>query len=357
MREIDQTTAEQYLRDSGRIGANQHVGVRALTGGVSNVVLLVTHESEVTPRSFVLKQARGRLRVAEPWYCSVERIWRETDVLTACARLLEPLQTVASGLHPAVPSILFEDRANYLFAMSAVSPSPQVWKSLLLAGEIQPEVAVASGRLMAALHAGSWGDATLARELADREYFDQLRVDPYYRHLARRDSTLSGAIDRLVDSLSRHACGLVHGDFSPKNLLVTPDRSALTLVDFEVGHYGDIAFDIGFFLSHLVLKTFRSGRGWRPMLELISQFWAVYRPLMAARLERDELESLEARGLLHLSACGLARLDGKSPVEYLPDDALRDTIRRLFRQTLESPSDHWDAWERRLVACLPDGES
>ena len=46
---------------------------------------------------------------------------------------------------------------------------------------------------------------------------------------------------------------LVHGDFSPKNLLVSGDR--LVIIDCEVAWYGDPAFDLAFLLNHLCLKA------------------------------------------------------------------------------------------------------
>ncbi len=381
MQEIDDTTVAAYLRSSGRIGSDEAVRARTLTGGVSNVVLWIERPGPVgmapgepdatrsavrkapgdpareqpLPRTFVIKQARGRLRVAEPWFCSVERIWREMDVLDVCSRLLtdesRERETAPVPLRPVTPRLLFEDRANYLFAMSAVDPAHRVWKSELLAGRPSLEVAEASGRLLGTLHAATWHDPRLSAELADDQYFDLLRVDPYYRHLARRDPSLAAAMERLENSLRQHPCGLVHGDFSPKNLLVTEDT--LTLVDFEVGHYGDVAFDLGFFLSHLVLKTFHAERRWGDMLPLIQHFRETYRGRMSVRLSDEELRSLETRGLLHLAGCGLARLDGKSPVEYLRDEALRATIRRTFRAALESPLPDWPAWEEHLVKSLP----
>jgi 5-methylthioribose kinase len=367
MRELDATTAAAYLRDVGWLPPGEVVDVRELAGGVSNIVLLVRRDQNP---DFVLKQARERLRVAEPWFCGVERIWREADVLRICRSLLDRVPA-DGGWQIGVPRILNEDRANYVFAMEAAAPTHQVWKSQLLAGVCDPAVAEAAGRLLAGLHAHSWRDGELASQLEDRQFFEQLRVDPYYRHLARHAPALHPAIDRLIDSLQQHRCGLVHGDFSPKNLLLdtvrTRHKSAETvpesdcslmenerlwLVDCEVGHYGDVAFDVGFFLSHLVLKTFRAGEQWPAMLALIQRFWTAYRGGLGRQLSDLEIRGVESRGMEHLAGCGLARLDGKSPVEYLTDAGLRDRLRKMFRAMLREPPVSWTSWEPQLRSHL-----
>ncbi len=240
---IDASNAEDYLRHTGRIAPDETVRVRELAGGVSNVVLLVSRTTG-EPR-FVVKQVREQLRVPEPWYCSIERIWREVDVLEVCHRALA--ETSAVGLPPgeptiAVPRVLFCDRDNYLFAMSAV-PDHEVWKAQLLRGEICLATAAACGRLLGTIHAATWQQPDVAQRLGDTSFFDALRLDPYYRHVARSHADVAPALQRLVASLAEHPRCLVHGDFSPKNILV--HRGGLTLVDFEVGHFGDPAFDLG----------------------------------------------------------------------------------------------------------------
>jgi tRNA A-37 threonylcarbamoyl transferase component Bud32 len=298
----------------------------------------VVRVSRARGDDLILKQARGQLNVAEPWFCSVKRVWREIDVLRECERLLSHDQ--ADGdFQVETPRFLFEDRENYLYAMSAAPADHIVWKSELLAGVARRDVAAACGRLLGRLHAGSWNDAGLARRLDDRTFFDDLRLDPYYRQVAKVHSELAPALEQLIADVWRERHCLVHGDFSPKNLLVYDRR--LILIDFEVGHYGDPAFDLGFFLTHLLLKTFYHVPRHEPYFELTDSFWASYRKEMAQAVSPRDFDALVGRGILNLAGCSLARLDGKSRIEYLNDNSRRDAVRELCRQIFATRPHQW----------------
>lgn len=346
-----------YLRRSGRLAPDEAVEVRELTGGVSNVVLYV-RRLHAAGGDLVVKQAREQLRVAQPWFSPLERIWREVDVMRWCHRLLATErgangdsadETTATALSPALPAattpeILWEDRKQFCFAMSAAPPNHTTWKARLLAGEFDTAIAAACGTLLGTLHGRSWGQPELAEALGDRRLFDDLRLDPYYRTVARQYPQFAEPLLRLVDSVADHAVALTHADFSPKNLLVYP--GGLMMVDFETGHYGDPAFDLGFFLSHLVLKTHyhaaRDGRSAAECKALIATFWQHYLPQLPEQVSSKEKNALVARGIQHLAGCAWARLDGKSPVDYLGDVPSRDAIRRACQTILGDDVTQWD---------------
>ncbi len=341
MRLIDQESAEGYLRESGRILPDEVVRVRELSGGVSNMVLMVERPQHPGDE-FVIKQALAQLRTAQPWFSSIERIWREAEVLSACTLLLDKASS-RSGTAPLArtPRILFEDREQYLFAMTAASRPNAVWKQDLLAGTVDPQIATACGRLLGTLHAESWLDSNMERQFGDRTLFDELRIDPFYRTLATNRPEARPAIESLIASLAAHPRSLVHADFSPKNLLVF--EGGLMMVDFETGHYGDPAFDLGFFLSHLVLKACRAMPGHAAYLNLSAEFARAYDEVMATKIGAQELAELWARGILNFAGCGWARLDGKSPVDYLVDPVRRDVMRQLFREVFRTEPSDWPA--------------
>ncbi len=162
----------------------------------------------------------------------------------------------------------------------------------------------------------------IAEKLGDRELFMQLRVDPYYRTLASARPEAQAPIDALIASLEDHPRALVHADFSPKNMLLFDEgeREDLMLVDFETGHYGDPAFDLGFFLSHLVLKACYHLPDHARYLDLTQEFQKTYDSRLLPRIGEAELTALWTRGVQNFAGCAWARLDGKSPVEYLRDE-------------------------------------
>ena len=127
---------------------------------------------------------------------------------------------------------------------------------------------------MGTLHAESWQNTDIAARLGDRSLFDQLRIDPYYRTLAEARPDARAGIERLLASVDASPRSLVHADFSPKNLLIF--SGGLLMVDFETGHFGDPAFDLGFFLSHLLLKSVLHRARWMEFVDLSRAFWKTY---------------------------------------------------------------------------------
>lgn len=303
---------------------------------------------------FVLKQARERLRVKDEWLCPVERIWREVEVLGLCGRLLETRNAKCGiwnghSFDAEVPQVLWEDRENYVYAMTAAPEAHRTWKEMLLSGEVDVSrhLAVACGRLVGQLHVASWNDQEIAGCLDDRTYFERLRVDPYYRQIGRVHADLAPAIEKLIESVWQHRYSLVHGDFSPKNLLVWPGH--VMLIDFEVGHYGDGAFDLGFFMTHLVLKSVWAGERGGEYLGIADQFWQSYAAAVRPGIGAEEWMALEQRAMWNLAGCMLARVDGKSRVEYL-SPAQQQFVRELSRGWIGSPPKSWKEAQAVLSA-------
>jgi 5-methylthioribose kinase len=189
------------------------------------------------------------------------------------------------------------------------------------------------------MHAGTIGHPALATNLlADTAVFDELRIEPFYRAIARVHPDIGPRVEALIASMAAvpRRC-FVHADFSPKNILV--HARGLTLVDFETAHAGDPAFDLGFFLSHLLLKAIRAAPGGiDPYLRLTRAFWQAY--LDRAGNPVDDAD-LVRRANTHASACALARIDGTSPVDYL-DERDRRAARRFAVAALRAGPATWD---------------
>src|SRR5260370_28656875 len=176
MEQLNIENATGYLKRRG-IGISEPA-IFELGGGVSNTVLLVESDTH----RFVLKQALGKLRVQQEWLADQSRIFRESAAL----RKLNPYFPEGS-----LPAVLFEDRDNFTFAMSAAPCGSVCWKDLLLKGEIHIETAERVGELLALMASVSWRAPGWAAEFGDQTIFGQLRIDPYYRATARKRPGLS----------------------------------------------------------------------------------------------------------------------------------------------------------------------
>lgn len=352
MEKIDVFTLLDYFRGTGQSGLSRlglsrvdldRCAVTELAWGVSNIVLRV----DAPHTSFVVKQSREKLRTKIDWFSGIERIWREIDVMRVLDSLLPP---------GTVPRVLYEDRDNYLFAMEAVEADHRVWKAELLDGQFDAGIAEQLARYLAAIHRGSSNLPEVATEMSDRTNFDELRLDPFYRHMARHSEDLADPLNSLIeDTLARLDC-LVLADFSPKNILLT--RSGPVLVDFETGHYGDPGFDIGFFLSHLLLKAVRHVDRLAEIIELPRRFWTEYAdrirddPAPGWLSESARSSSYERQCVRHLGACMLSRVDGKSRVDYLTESWQPDLVREFCSRLLIEPVDSIDDSFDQLVDLL-----
>jgi 5-methylthioribose kinase len=327
MLELNADNLRSYLRNRSGL-VPQTIRVDALGGGVSNIVLRV----ETPERAFVLKQSRPQLRTRDLWLSDLDRIYREQEVM----QVLHPI------LPEFVPEILFADRPNYAFAMSAAPADHRVWKQMLLAGDVDLSLGERTGAVLGRIHQATAENPSLVESFRDHTAFIQLRVDPFYRRVQERRPEVADAVEPLVAQMLSLKEALCHGDYTPKNLLIHGD--GFTLVDYETAHFGDPTMDIGLFLCHLVLKAFHRPDERSRYFDLTRAFCRGY----GAQARFRPPVELQARGIGHFGACVLARIDGTSPVDYLPHEPVREAVRRLGRRVL------WDrptSWETVLAQC------
>ncbi len=306
--ELDDRNLGPYLRDRGVAPPGGDVTVCELSGGVSNVVLLAEWEGG----GVVVKQSLARLRVAVEWLFDRSRIYVER----AC------LDVLAQRLPEAAPSVVFADDPEYVFGMTVAPPGGEVWRDVLAAGRFEAGTTAQAARLLGRLQGQTAADPDLARQFDDRMPLIQGRVDPFHRHVAAVHPDLAPAIGREVDRLLATRTVLVHGDYSPKNVIAYPDR--VLLLDCEVAHWGDPAFDPAFLLCHLLLDGCRH-RDERATGNARA-FWAAYRDA-GGRAESD------AAVVAELGCILLARADGKSPLPGLDHDT-RAAVRAAGRALL-----------------------
>ena len=319
------------LRRMGLLRTGESARLTPLTGGVSSDISLV----EASERRFCVKRALPRLKVAATWEAPVERNAAEAAYMRA----------VAGWLPRAVPRILGEDRKAGWFAMDYLAPEDHpLWKAQLLAGIIEPDFAAAVGRDLAIIHARSAADPGVPAAFANDDTFEAIRIEPYLRATGRPHPELASRFDELAQMTLTTKRVLVHGDVSPKNIL--RGSAGPVFLDAECAWFGDPAFDLAFCLNHLLLKGAREGAD-RP------RYGAAFSALADAYLagvDWESVDDLEARAAALLPALFLARVDGKSPVEYLTRESERAAVRRSAAPLIANPPrrlmDVADAWER-----------
>jgi hypothetical protein len=294
--------------------------VEPLTGGVSSDIVRVTLSDG---RAFCAKRALAQLKVAATWEAPLERNHYEIAWLRRAGQIVPG----------AAPEVIAEDRAHGIALLEYLPPSDYtLWKSDLLAGKADPDVPLRVASALGRIHAATLNDAAAAAEFPTDHLIDALRFDPYLRAIATRYPELAPHILRTMDRSRRTHLALVHGDVSPKNILVSVDDGHPVLLDAECAWYGDPAFDAAFCLNHLVLKSIHL-----PPLGpiLVAQADGFVRTWLS-HFPTDLQAEIEARTAALLPCLMLARIDGKSPVEYLSEQA-RETMRQLAIPLIRQP--------------------
>jgi aminoglycoside phosphotransferase (APT) family kinase protein len=312
----DPTALLAYLRQTGRIAPAEQPRIRILQGGVSNRTVWVERASG---QAWVLKQALAKLRVPVDWFSSPERVHREALGLVWLGRLAPP---------GSITPLQFEDREQHLLAMQAVPQPHQNWKTVLLAGQICSDHVRQFATLLATIHREAYARADLAEMFGDRSFFESLRLEPYYGYSAQQAPAAAPFLESLIRETLACRITLVHGDYSPKNILI--HRGRLVLLDHEVIHYGDPAFDLGFSLTHVLGKAHHLPALRREFASAAREYWRVYMESLGAP---EWAADLEPRAVRHTLACLLARAVGRSPLEYLdPSERTRqrDAVLRII---------------------------
>jgi len=310
------------LRRAGLCGPAETPRAEALSGGVSSDIWRV----DLARGPVCVKRALPRLRVAQLWQAPVERNRFEYEWFRAAG-------AAAPG---AVPRVIASEAGAFVMEYFDAGAYP-VWKALLSEGRADEAFAAQVGRTLARIHTATTG---LAAVFPTDEIFYAIRLEPYLLATGARHPTLKARLQALVERTAATKVCLVHGDVSPKNILAGP-RGPVFL-DAECAWYGDPAFDLAFCLNHLLLKCL-----WVP--EAKPAFLRCFNALSDGYLEAIPFEDVEARAASLLPALLLARVDGKSPVEYLTSEAHKEHVRRIARALLEKPvaslSDVARAWQ------------
>lgn len=299
------------------------LAIASLAGGVSSDLFRV----DLPGRSICAKFACARLRVDADWTAPLTRSRTEYDWLALAA----------DRFPGSTPALYGYDDATHGFAMEFLPPDTHpMWKGRLLDGVIEPVMAANVGALLGAIHAATAGNQSIAARFATQEEFRSLRLDPYLGQAAARNPAVAPVLDALAAGLADARIALVHGDVSPKNILCGPEGPVL--LDAECAVFGDPAFDVAFCLTHLVAKAIHAPARRGPLANTARALWGAYRD----HILWEDLAEFERRVALLLLAIALARVDGKSPLEYL-DMKQKQVLRAAAMTGLNRPLSGVDA--------------
>ena len=296
------------------------VVVEPLTGGVSSDILKVTAGRQV----FAVKRALSKLKVAADWRAPVDRNKFEVAWLRV-ARVIAP---------DAVPEVLAHDPDTGTFAMTFLNPATYpVWKAQLKSGEVDVAFAAEVGRVLGRIHQTTARDPSVAAQFQTDHIFHSIRLEPYLEATAGRHPVVAERLMSLSEATLGRKEALVHGDVSPKNILAGPGGPIF--LDAECAWWGDPAFDLAFCLNHLLLKCLCHPAAAGHFLKSFDALRDAY----LAEVRWNEPEEIERRAAHLLPGLFLARVDGKSPVEYVTEEADRELVRATAIPLLVNPTD------------------
>ena len=300
---LDQGSVLAYLRQRGLLTGG--ATVETLTGGISCIVLAVT-SAQV---DLVVKQAMPELKTKAKWVADQRRAIVEANAM----------QVYHAITPDSVPELMDCDPTEFTLTMTRLPRSCTNWKIDMLEGRIHPEMGRELGLILAKWHNAAAVSAEIREEFMEGALFEQLRVAPFYRAVATINPELVSVINQLIAEITQIKTTLVHGDFSPKNIMATTENRPIVL-DFEVAHTGNPVFDLAFLLAHLLCKVIRTED--KEEKELLvataTQFLNTYK----ANTQLPVAESLPR----HIALIALARVEGVSPVNYLDQPAQQHLV-------------------------------
>lgn len=322
------------LLEAGLIEAPSNIAARQLSGGVSSDIWCLNGVNG----PICLKRALKKLKVKDDWFAPISRNASEVGWL----------KTVRKLLPHNIPEVLHHDEDAGFFVMPFYDPaSHKNWKQELLNGQTDIEVATHVGRCIGIIHRETFGNPIVATNFANDDTFFDIRLEPYLLATAARHPKLAVRLRNLADITAKTKVALVHGDISPKNILIGPNGPIF--IDAECAWYGDPAFDLAFCLNHLLLKCLIAPGDRQDFKLLFDALCDGY----CNEMPNDFSDDILRRTAHLLPGLMLARIDGKSPVEYITDTTQKDIVRHftstLLLAPVDKPSEICASWHTTLA--------
>ena len=292
--------------------------VDSLVGGVSSDIWKINHDNKI----ICIKKSKKKLKVKQNWQAPVirnmfEAFWNEE---------------VYKFMPSIVPKVLYKNKKPYFFVMEYFDEQLYpIWKTKLLNNEIDYKFAISVSKYLNMIHNHFYNKASVFRKFDNMKIFEELRIKPYIKNLISNHKDLKNELESVSKSLSEKKITLIHGDISPKNILIKKNKPIF--LDAECATYGDPAFDFAFCLNHLILKKIILKNSNRLLKKSYDNFIKIY----LSNIKWENPSSFEKRVAKILPILILARIDGKSPVEYITSEKEKKTVRMFARNFIINP--------------------
>lgn len=324
----------QSLQRQGLLSDLKNAKFEALAGGVSSDIWKVNADG----RTYCVKKALSKLKVKADWFAPVERNMYEVAWY----------QTANEIVPGVAPQVLAHDPETMLCAMQYLDPQfYKLWKSELLGGHADPNHAAQVGQIIGQIHSKAAGDKKMRARFPRHDIFQKIRLEPYLEATAEKHPDLKVQLFSISQTTAQRQLTMIHGDVSPKNILIGPDGPVF--LDAECACIGDPAFDLAFCLNHFLLKCIHAPSAEEGLIDCYRAMTSAY----LSQVDWENCDTLEARAARLLPGLFLARVDGKSPVEYITSTADKECVRRCARALLFNPPSRLveiaGAWHKELA--------
>lgn len=326
----------QCLEGLGLLDDPDSATFEALAGGVSSDIWKVHADG----RDYCVKRALSKLKVEADWFAPVERNLYEVA-----------WYQIANEIAPgSAPKILAHDQELMLCAMQYLDPQDyRLWKPMLFDGQAVPDHAIQVGKVIGQIHSNTANNKKVEDHFPANDIFKKIRLEPYLEATAHKHPDLKSQLFALSQRTAQIRLTMIHGDVSPKNILIGPEGPVF--LDAECACIGDPAFDLAFCLNHFLLKCIAVPSAQEDFIDCFAALNEAY----LQQVDWEDADHLEARAAMLLPGLFLARVDGKSPVEYITETADQDRIRHCARRLLFKPPTMLNAvanaWQEELSQC------
>ncbi|MFK7890892.1 MAG: phosphotransferase family protein [Granulosicoccus sp.] len=320
----------QLLLELQLISAETRIHVTSLEGGVASDIAAVHSATG----NYCVKFALPKLRVEQDWYAPVHRSLAEY-------RWLHFADDAVPG---CVPELFGYSESMNGFVMELLdNEDVYQWKRALFSGYPAREDAENLASVLGKLHQISTHADFDPSGFHNHRDFEALRTEPYLLYTASQHPAIAKHLQTLAADLTSNSTALIHGDISPKNILF--DKGRAVILDAECATLGDPVFDVAFCLNHLILKSMHMSQQSDELLQSVVSFWETY----SAYCQWEALDGFEQRLCILLPALMLARVDGKSPVNYLMEEE-RERVRSIAVEAISLPASTLAEFLSRLPA-------